>query len=229
MKGILLAVALMAGGAPLASAQVYKCKGASGETVYSQNPCAAGAEPMKLRSTRPSTESAGEASNRAAVYQNTALADAGIAERNCVQGERSRIYGPLESRSQQMGRQIAELNLQLATAGTQLAGATQDSGIRAQISSLQQSMSAERVAAIPRCRTHASSALRPAASGSARCATRSATRPRPRADPPATPEPAPASAPGSCARRVHPRPGSGGTDKSAVSSGRHRCAGCLHG
>ncbi|CCP10880.1 Keratin, type I cuticular Ha5 [Stenotrophomonas maltophilia SKK35] len=147
MKGILLAVALMAGGAPLASAQVYKCKGASGETVYSQNPCAAGAEPMKLRSTRPSTESAGEASNRAAVYQNTALADAGIAERNCVQGERSRIYGPLESRSQQMGRQIAELNRQLATAGTQLAGATQDSGIRAQIASLQQSMSAERVAA----------------------------------------------------------------------------------
>ncbi|WP_240796957.1 DUF4124 domain-containing protein [Stenotrophomonas maltophilia] len=140
-------VMLLLGCTPLASAQVYKCKGASGETVYSQNPCAVGAEPMKLRSTRASTETAGEASNRAAVYQNTELADAGIAERNCVQGERSRIYGPLEARSQQAGRQIAELNRQLAAAGTNLAGATQDSGIRAQVASLQQSLSAERVAA----------------------------------------------------------------------------------
>lgn len=147
MKGILLAIVLAAVGVPSASAQVYKCKGASGETVYSQNPCAGGAEPMKLRSTRSSTESAGEASNRAAVYQNTELADAGIAERNCVQGERSRIYGPLDSRSQQVGRQIGELNRQLAAAGTNLAGATQDSGIRAQIASLQQSLSGERVAA----------------------------------------------------------------------------------
>ncbi len=147
MKGKAVMAMILLGGAPLASAQVYKCKGASGETVYSQNPCAAGAEPMKLRSSRSSTETAGEASNRAAVYQNTELADAGIAERNCVQGERSRIYGPLESRSQQVGRQVAELNHQLAAAGTNLAGATQDSGIRAQIASLQQSLSAERVAA----------------------------------------------------------------------------------
>ena len=147
MKGKVVMAMLLLGCFPLASAQVYKCKGASGETVYSQNPCAAGAEPMKLRSSRSSTETAGEASNRAAVYQNTELADAGIAERNCVQGERSRIYGPLESRSQQVGRQVAELNRQLAAAGTSLAGATQDSGIRAQIASLQQSLSAERVAA----------------------------------------------------------------------------------
>jgi predicted nucleic acid-binding Zn-ribbon protein len=81
------------------------------------------------------------------VYQNTELADAGIAERNCVQGERSRIYGPLESRSQQIGRQIAELNRQLAASSNNLAGATRDSGIRAQIASLQQSLSAERMAA----------------------------------------------------------------------------------
>ncbi|MBH1647457.1 DUF4124 domain-containing protein [Stenotrophomonas maltophilia] len=147
MKRKVVMAMMLLGCAPLASAQVYKCKGASGETVYSQNPCAAGAEPMKLRSSRSSPETAGEASNRAAVYQNTELADAGIAERNCVQGERSRIYGPLESRSQQVGRQVAELNRQLAAAGTSLAGATQDSGIRAQIASLQQSLSAERVAA----------------------------------------------------------------------------------
>lgn len=147
MKGFLLGAVLLIGVMPLASAQVYKCKGASGETVYSQNPCAAGAEPMKLRSSRGSAESAGEAANRAAVYRNTGLADAGIEERNCVQGERSRIYGPLESRSQQVGRQVADLNRQLAAPTGTLAAATRDSGIRAQIASLQQSLSAERVAA----------------------------------------------------------------------------------
>ncbi|WP_238379821.1 MULTISPECIES: hypothetical protein [Stenotrophomonas] len=39
------------------------------------------------------------------------------------------------------------MNRQLATTNATLAGATQDSGIRAQIASLQQSLSAERVAA----------------------------------------------------------------------------------
>ena len=136
MKGRVVMAMMLLGCFPLASAQVYKCKGASGET-----------EPMKLRSSRSSTETAGEASNRAAVYQNTELADAGIAERNCVQGERSRIYGPLESRSQQIGRQIAELNRQMAASSNNLAGATRDSGIRTQIASLQQSLSAERMAA----------------------------------------------------------------------------------
>src|SRR5690606_33297720 len=33
----------------LAAAQVYKCKGKSGETVYSEFPCDASAQPMKLR------------------------------------------------------------------------------------------------------------------------------------------------------------------------------------
>lgn len=149
--GIGLALLLLA---PLASAQVYKCKGSSGETVYSQDPCGAGSEPMKLRSNRAASESAGEASNRAAVYRTTGMSDAGIAERNCLQGEQSRIYGPLESRTQAVNRQVAELDRQLAAArstppdvGGTLPNATLESGIRAQISSLQQSLSSERVAA----------------------------------------------------------------------------------
>lgn len=140
--------------APVASAQVYKCKGASGETVYSQDPCGAGNEPMKLRSNRAASESAGEASNRAAVYRTTGMSDAGIAERNCLQGEQTRIYGPLEARTQAVNRQVAELDRQLAAArsasaeaSSPLSNATLESGIRAQISSLQQSLSSERVAA----------------------------------------------------------------------------------
>ncbi|MEG0184363.1 MAG: DUF4124 domain-containing protein [Stenotrophomonas sp.] len=142
--GIVLALLMVA---PLASAQVYKCKGASGESTYSQNPCGAGSEPMKLRSNRAAAETAGEAANRTAVFQTAELNDAGIAERNCLQSEQSRIYGPWESRSQAVNRQVADLNRQLAAAGTNLAGATSESGIRAQISSLQQSLSAERTSA----------------------------------------------------------------------------------
>jgi hypothetical protein len=142
--GIALALLLVA---PLVSAQVYKCKGASGETIYTQNACAAGAEPMKLRSNRAASESVGELANRTAVYRTTEMNDAGIAERNCLQSEHSRIYGPFESRSQAVNRQVADLNRQLAAASSNLAGATSESGIRAQISSLQQSLSSERTSA----------------------------------------------------------------------------------
>lgn len=142
--GMALALLMVA---PLASAQVYKCTGASGETTYSRDPCGAGAQPMKLRSNRAAAETEGEAANRTAVYRTAELSDAGIAERNCLQGEQSRIYTPLEARSQAVGRQVADLNRQLAATNSNLAGATTESGIRAQISSLQQSLSSERVAA----------------------------------------------------------------------------------
>lgn len=140
--------------APLASAQVYKCKGASGETVYSQDPCGAGSQPMKLRPNRAAAESAGEAANRAAVYRTTGMSDAGIAERTCLQSEQSRILGPLDARTQAVNRQLAGLEHQLEVtrsappeAGNDVSRATLESGIRAQMSSLQQSLSAERVAA----------------------------------------------------------------------------------
>ncbi|HED4877803.1 TPA: DUF4124 domain-containing protein [Stenotrophomonas maltophilia] len=139
------AVALVV--AQSAAGQVYKCRGGAGETIYSQEPCSPKAEPLKLRSNRASVESAGEAANRAAVYQTTELADAGIAERNCLSGEQGRIYGPVNARNQEVSRQIASLNRQLATAKNNLAGATYASGLRSQISSLQQAQSAERIAA----------------------------------------------------------------------------------
>ncbi|MBA0255531.1 MULTISPECIES: DUF4124 domain-containing protein [Stenotrophomonas] len=142
---VVLGVALAV--APWASAEVFKCKGVSGETVYSQAPCSAGAAPMKLRSNRAATESSGEAANRAAVYQTTELADAGIAERNCLSSEQSRIYGPVNARGQDVSRQIAALNRELATARNNLAGATYASGIRSQIASLQQAQTADRISA----------------------------------------------------------------------------------
>lgn len=102
---------------------------------------------MKLRSNRASTESAGEVANRAAVYQTTELADAGIAERNCLAAEQSRIYGPVNARAQDVSRQIAALNRDLSRASNNLAGATYEAGIRSQIASLQQSQAADRTSA----------------------------------------------------------------------------------
>ena len=43
---VFLALMLLPG---MAFAQVYKCKGKSGESVYSEHPCDASAQPMKLR------------------------------------------------------------------------------------------------------------------------------------------------------------------------------------
>jgi len=100
-----------------------------------------------LRSNRASTETAGEAANRAAVYQTTDLSDAGIAERNCLASEQSRIYRPVNERGQQTARQIAYLNRQLLAINNNLAGATYASGLRTQIASLQQAQAADQMSA----------------------------------------------------------------------------------
>lgn len=130
-----------------AAAQVFKCKGPSGEVVYSQNACGAGAEEVRVRASRPATRSAGETANRDAVFRSTDISDASIAERNCVNSARSGIVGPVDARIANYQRQIAQLNRQVAQASNNLAGATYESGLRGQISSLQQSITTERMAA----------------------------------------------------------------------------------
>lgn len=127
-----------------ASAQVYKCKGSNGETVYSQNRCGAGAQEVSVRETRPATPSSSETATRSAVFRSTDLSDASIAERNCVGAARSSIYAPVDARIAGYQRQIGDLNQQISRSRDNLAGATSESGIRGQITGLQQSISAER-------------------------------------------------------------------------------------
>ncbi|WP_313243118.1 DUF4124 domain-containing protein [Stenotrophomonas sp.] len=127
-----------------AHAQVYKCKGAAGEAVYSQNPCGGSAEEVKVRTSRAATRTAGEVANRDAVFRSTDLTDIAIAERNCIASASSSIYGPVNARAADYQRQISALSREAATAKNNLAGATYQAAVRSQISGIQGSMSAER-------------------------------------------------------------------------------------
>ncbi len=119
MPFIVLLVLLLLPGA--ASAQVYKCKGKSGETAYSEYPCDAKAQPMKLRDERAATAAAsappqasdadeGEPSSAA-----PAEADR-TAERACIAAATASIYGPSNDRVATYQQQMAMLNEQLAGA-----------------------------------------------------------------------------------------------------------------
>lgn len=127
-----------------AQAQVYKCTGSNGETVYAQNPCGAGAKEVTMRPSRGAARSSAEVATQTAVFRSTDLSDAAIAERNCVSSARSSIYTPVDNRIAGYQRQLAELNRQLVAPRDTLANATYESGVRAQVASLQQSISSER-------------------------------------------------------------------------------------
>lgn len=127
-------------------AQVYKCAGPGGSTVYSQAPCGANAQEVQVRNSAPPTND-GSDRNRAAVAQSVALSSAGIAERNCIQRAESDILGPSNRRIGDYQRQISSLNSQMARANNNLAGATWQTGLRNQIASLQQSIATERASA----------------------------------------------------------------------------------
>lgn len=112
-----------------AAAQVYKCKGKSGETMYSEHPCDARAEPMKLReqpvsSSPPASSSA--VSPPATSLQDTqpaqpegkggTAAQALDAERSCISTATASIYGSSNDRVGTLQQQMSMLNEQLAQA-----------------------------------------------------------------------------------------------------------------
>ena len=110
-----------------AAAQVYKCKGKSGETVYSEHPCDARAEPMKLRESTVSapppqqpTASDGERSSEGdpstAPADSRELAEARDAERSCISTATASIYGSSNDRVGTLQQQMGVLSEQLAAA-----------------------------------------------------------------------------------------------------------------
>lgn len=142
---LLLAIAVTA--TPLAAAQVYKCRGPTGETVYTETPCTPTTEPMRLRSTRASTLTAAESANREAVFRSTETNDARIAETQCNAAAAESIQRPSDQRVTGYERQIRQLNAQAAQANNNLAGATYHAGLQTQISGLQQAIATERSSA----------------------------------------------------------------------------------
>lgn len=108
-----------------AAAQVYKCKGKSGETMYSEHPCDARAEPMKLRDSSPSaqpaspavsTEAAGTSTEPAPATEGGELAESRAAERSCIANATAAVYGPSNDRVSTLQQQMSLLGEQLAIA-----------------------------------------------------------------------------------------------------------------
>ncbi|WP_313642557.1 DUF4124 domain-containing protein [Stenotrophomonas sp.] len=112
-----------------AAADVYKCKGRSGETMYSEHPCDARAEPMKLRDTRPSESftaaaTAAAESSQARNTETPASADSSggeleairAAEKSCIADATASIYGPSNDRVGTLQQQMSLLNEELAKA-----------------------------------------------------------------------------------------------------------------
>lgn len=135
-----------------ASAQVYKCKGKSGETAYSEHPCDANAQPMKLRSERlpapvalppPPPAEAGEP-------EQSPLRESGSpppapaeqdrsAERACIATATASIYGPSNDRVATYQQQMAMLGEQLDNA----ADAKRSKALQARMDNLRRAISRE--------------------------------------------------------------------------------------
>ncbi|WP_269791229.1 DUF4124 domain-containing protein [Stenotrophomonas sp. Iso1] len=113
-----------------AFAQVYKCKGKSGETMYSEHPCDARAEPMKLRehsvpapvaapvASEPtvSTEPGQASESASAAAANSELEANRAAERTCIANATASVYGPSNDRVSTLQQQMTMLGEQLANA-----------------------------------------------------------------------------------------------------------------
>lgn len=74
----------------MAFAQVYKCKGKSGETVYSQDPCSSGAQPHVMRDGQLAGSSR-------------------RLDRQCLAEASARIYAGANDRTASLQQQITQL------------------------------------------------------------------------------------------------------------------------
>jgi hypothetical protein len=124
---MMLLLALLPG---VAGAQVYKCKGRNGESVYSQDPCDGNTTPMALKVSKPASpggnDGAGSSSGSAMDY--------------CVANASAVIYGPSNDRVATLQERVAALQQQaIAEPG--------NANVRGQIASLQQSIARERASA----------------------------------------------------------------------------------
>ena len=132
----------------LAAAQVYKCKGKSGESLYSEHPCDANAQPMKLREDTPAASSppaatdgsdsmpAADEANEAATATDGGDRDA---ERQCIANATASIYGPSNDRVAAYQQQMAMLGEQLAKTGD----AQRKQELQARMTRLRQAISNE--------------------------------------------------------------------------------------
>ena len=118
----------------VSGAEVYKCKGRSGESVYSQNPCDATAQPMALRVIQPATPV--EAISTPGLPPTEGAAE----QAHCVETAGASIYGPSNDR-------VATYQQQVAALQEQFVASPGNTAIRGQITHLQQAIARERASA----------------------------------------------------------------------------------
>ena len=127
-----------------AAAQVYKCKGRSGETMYSEHPCDARAEPMKLRDQAGANGATSPSSPVAAPASGSGTpAEALEAERSCISTATASIYGSSNDRVGTLQQQMGILNEQLAAAQD----AQRSKALRERMATFRQAISREHASA----------------------------------------------------------------------------------
>ena len=127
-----------------AAAQVYKCKGRSGETMYSEHPCDARAEPMKLRDQTGSNGAASASSPVATPTPGSGTAAEALeAERSCISTATASIYGSSNDRVGTLQQQMGMLNEQLAAAQD----AQRSKALRERMATFRQAISREHASA----------------------------------------------------------------------------------
>lgn len=128
---ILLPLLLMVAAFGANAQSVYKCKDASGTTIFSQRPCSS--DPAQVQSVDVSRSL--KSGTGGAVAEQGEFSAMNEVQRRCTVREAD-IAERYRARNAQMSQQIAGLERRLNDAANNLAGATMESGIRQQIAGL---------------------------------------------------------------------------------------------
>lgn len=116
----------------VAETKIYKCVGANGTVVFSQNECGKDASVVEIRDhSRPAQSSGNDALQ--AIADRATLS--GL-ETDCS-AKNTSINANFDARIEDVHRQIARLREDMEYSRNNLAGATRDTGIQTQISGLE--------------------------------------------------------------------------------------------
>lgn len=143
-----IAVVLLAGMAAISPATgqtIYKCKSATGSNIYSQEPCGKHGDKVTLAPVRklsPMQQSRVDAQNTKYAEQDKAQ-QLNRRQEQCVRNMTSGQLSGSDERIYRYRKQIRGLQATVRRASNNLAGATWESGLREQISGLNQSISSE--------------------------------------------------------------------------------------
>lgn len=130
---------------PAQGQDVYRCKGANGETAFSSKPCSPDAKPITLRHSAPA--SGGDTSGQSGEADMAARGSVAIREQQCIRSADASIRDPAADRIAGYRARIRTLENGLRYAQNNQAGATWSAGLRQEIAALQQSITTEETSA----------------------------------------------------------------------------------